>query len=142
MQIGISIPYGAIKSYFDKSDLNAVLEISIPYGAIKRYIALLCEYDEFVFQFLMVRLKVYYFMYSTKWQCISIPYGAIKRFFNKLQKRCRDIISIPYGAIKSMIRVNIYGTGSEFQFLMVRLKVKCPCIPLIVPPNFNSLWCD
>ncbi len=30
------------------------------------------------FQFLMVRLKVYHFVQTTKRQHISIPYGAIK----------------------------------------------------------------
>ena len=55
---GISIPYGSIKR--KASGLNTEADvISIPYGSIKRKIPLDSIIGNSLFQFLMVRLKVY-----------------------------------------------------------------------------------
>jgi len=76
-----------------------------------------------LFQFLMVRLKVFL---SSKYPVtsfsISIPYGAIKRDVLLIEGGMFIIISIPYGAIKSFLEVGIIGSPKPFQFLMVRLK--------------------
>jgi len=65
------------------------------------------DYDDYLiilFQFLMVRLKVYF-----------------------MQNKTRAIgISIPYGAIKSNKYTNEAYTIFKFQFLMVRLKAVAP----------------
>jgi len=56
----ISIPYGAIKSLLYLYIVVLLEKISIPYGAIKSK----TDYKELIkiniFQFLMVRLKVFY----------------------------------------------------------------------------------
>ena len=60
-RLHISIPYGAIKSQKDFSQLRNI-SISIPYGAIKRVIR----------------------FWESSWKAIiSIPYGAIKRTITK-----------------------------------------------------------
>ena len=57
---------------------NEKNEISIPYGAIKSVKKILDKGFEKIFQFLMVRLKVNYFLRGAANRKISIPYGAIK----------------------------------------------------------------
>ena len=96
------------------------------------------------FQFLMVRLKVQRSCGNTIFRNISIPYGSIKSHHSTLY-RCPiyrisipygsikslcvhhpysfTLISIPYGSIKSPCRTPVCLHHSEFQFLMVRLKV-------------------
>jgi len=54
---------------------------------------------------------------------ISIPYGAIKRHKGFFRHKFFIVISIPYGAIKSPIIPYCKVGNTEFQFLMVRLKV-------------------
>ena len=53
---------------------------------------------------------------------ISIPYGSIKSL-PEGQHPHYAAISIPYGSIKSKIIGDVSFKRSEFQFLMVRLKV-------------------
>ena len=54
--IGISIPYGSIKSYCP-SVFRIIFYISIPYGSIKSCLSFLILKIHHKFQFLMVRLK-------------------------------------------------------------------------------------
>ncbi len=54
-----------------------------------------------VFQFLMVRLKVYTVQKVFQQFVISIPYGAIKSISTFRATNALQVISIPYGAIKS-----------------------------------------
>ena len=79
------------------------MNISIPYGSIK---STTCSYSSHVhfsaFQFLMVRLKGWSWIYL----------------------RCPYWISIPYGSIKSLVTNLAYLKTPLFQFLMVRLKGK------------------
>ena len=74
--------------------------ISIPYGSIKSPPTISAVSALFLFQFLMVRLKV----------------DAVQRF------ELLDEISIPYGSIKSKKLTVGAEIGIPFQFLMVRLK--------------------
>jgi len=63
---------------------------------------LLCFRRFFIFQFLMVRLKVVHkFWNASGHHKISIPYGAIKSHISKNSIIYIVDISIPYGAIKS-----------------------------------------
>ena len=55
-----------------------ISNISIPYGAIKSLAKLIFENLVMEFQFLMVRLKAFYFDDNSTHIDISIPYGAIK----------------------------------------------------------------
>ncbi len=73
-----SIPYGAIKSYFSSRNVLFYRNFN-SYGAIKRTGRFLYLFSFFLFQFLMVRLKVFYHLFLTIKKNISIPYGAIKR---------------------------------------------------------------
>jgi len=57
----ISIPYGAIKRRLVLPDTFKIKLISIPYGAIKRVEDYAKVIKRYTFQFLMVRLKVYYY---------------------------------------------------------------------------------
>ncbi len=116
--------------------------ISIPYGAIKRIANKVYANRMGKFQFLMVRLKVDTISARAGLDVISIPYGAIKSLNGG------DICDLKLTFQFLMVRLKVSkkyienNQPFEFQFLMVRLKVKCPCIPLMVPPDFNSLWCD
>jgi len=57
-----------------------ILRISIPYGAIKRFFELAYKLIKREFQFLMVRLKVKRGSRTCYSKKISIPYGAIKSY--------------------------------------------------------------
>jgi len=119
-EILISIPYGAIKRYFEKQ-YYLFCRISIPYGAIKSIFPCFMYFLKVIFQFLMVRLKDWYSNTPTFRISISIPYGAIKSdiFFTQIKIR------------------------AWFQFLMVRLKDVCKRLFYsVLDKNFNSLWCD
>ena len=59
-----------------------------------------------MFQFLMVRLKVYESI--AKIYCkinVSIPYGTIKSGITPTTKTNENTVSIPYGTIKSVARL-------------------------------------
>ena len=58
VSIFISIPYGAIKSKSVVNNLYTRSNISIPYGAIKSKKYFRQRKGIYIFQFLMVRLKV------------------------------------------------------------------------------------
>ena len=60
---------------------NYLYNISIPYGAIKRKYGVGVVCGAVSFQFLMVRLKVYFYVCVRMHAHISIPYGAIKRLY-------------------------------------------------------------
>jgi len=75
---------------------------------------------EKIFQFLMVRLKAFFYYHCPVDLFISIPYGAIKR-----EKDGKTII-----------------TDEKFQFLMVRLKAINNLDEKEIVRDFNSLWCD
>ncbi len=72
----------------------------------------------------MVRLKEVVLKKILRVLKISIPYGAIKSRIWEFARRCSNRISIPYGAIKSISGIHGHFILLEFQFLMVRLKVK------------------
>ena len=96
----ISIPYGAIKRKAVGELLSKLHQISIPYGAIKSNSSNVIIFYLFIFQFLMVRLKVH----------TLLPRAIVSQ------------ISIPYGAIKSKLLNIRHRAICRFQFLMVRLK--------------------
>ena len=58
MYYQISIPYGAIKRERGTKNTIDKRQISIPYGAIKSIFNKVTDTTLFLFQFLMVRLKV------------------------------------------------------------------------------------
>ena len=99
---GISIPYGSIKRCRERESLPIQTRISIPYGSIKSS---------------SPRFR------PRRGSAISIPYGSIKRCRPRSRSAFK-FISIPYGSIKSEEFIDIVTRGEEFQFLMVRLKVR------------------
>ena len=77
------------------------------------------------FQFLMVRLKVHLRFCFIVLRSVSIPYGTIKSFTAGIDFLKYYLVSIPYGTIKR--RYYAFKTSNDyilFQFLMVRLKVR------------------
>ena len=97
---------------------------------------------DWIFQFLMVRLKEPLRCQVQRNREISIPYGSIKsaRAFHLSPE---VDISIPYGSIKRPNAVDFGAQLTPFQFLMVRLKVLKRLLPLMaLLPHFNSLWFD
>ena len=74
--------------------------VSIPYGSIK-------SHKEWRYGLLFP---------------VSIPYGSIKRGMGKEYVE-KNKVSIPYGSIKSPATRRCICRGTQFQFLMVRLKV-------------------
>ena len=75
-----------------------------------------------LFQFLLVRLKVQEKGLTIAHQHISIPTGTIKRMKPLLLFLLFEVISIPTGTIKSAVSFKWRVTTPEFQFLLVRLK--------------------
>ncbi len=97
-------------------------KISIPYGAIKRSDSWLNSYYSWIFQFLMVRLKV-------KPNSRHAYSPIIFQFLMVRLKAWRGDVSV-------------YNV-SEFQFLMVRLKASSMSMYIqTCKINLNSLWCD
>jgi hypothetical protein len=60
----------------------------------------------------------------------------------KSQKAAIEEISIPSGAIKREDLFNGFDTITEFQFLLVRLRVNHCFLVLTCFLDFNSFWCD
>ncbi len=108
-------------------DYHELLEIKFQFLMVRLKVNYFPSSPDFTntFQFLMVRLKDLYccMLISTIFR-ISIPYGAIKRKSSISFKYTYIIISIPYGAIKREKNYKWILVVAEFQFLMVRLKVK------------------
>ena len=96
----VSIPYGAIKSFFEDGVQKMQFQfltvrlkvsgnsktitqntVSIPYGAIKSIFFITSKEVRSKFQFLTVRLKASFKFFSNSRIIVSIPYGAIKSVF-------------------------------------------------------------
>ncbi len=73
-----------------------------------------------VFQFQVVQLKVCSKHIGMILSRISIPGGAIKGVDRDVEKACDNL----------------------FQFQVVQLKVDNVCSPRLLPPYFNSRWCN
>ena len=121
--------------------------------------------EDFIFQFLMVRLKGWKLpTVSRPTLVISIPYGAIKRMSKNQKKHSPYDISIPYGAIKSLFALcphqHIFCISIPYGAIKRDLVVVCKVLllPISIPYgaiksfcvvfeykpvyDFNSLWCD
>ena len=146
--LAISIPTGSIKIINSWWYLTRNQVISIPTGSIKIVDGTERDCRPCIFQFQLVRLK--YFSNQLKVErrnWISIPTGSIKINSLNLSKSRSNKISIPTGSIKiiyffqSLLKESVISipTGSikivqphhalrhvrQFQFQLVRLKLKC-----------------
>ena len=62
---------------------------------------------------------------------VSIPYGTIERY-NQLKPLPVQLVSIPYGTIESLRAVVGPAAKTQFQFLMVRLKVNFGLLKILL----------
>ncbi len=71
-----------------------------------------------------MRLREEYLDFMALSKVISIPSGAIKSGSGNIRTLTNSQISIPSGAIKRTLRRRDVGRRVQFQFLLVRLRVK------------------
>ena len=134
--------------------------VSIPTGSIKSFSVYLVIEQVHQFQFLLVQLKVVFLNVTQTTSGVSIPTGSIKRV-GSLHRICDNLVSIPTGSIKRHYtflldlrdEVSI-PTGSikrcrllsrqlwptQFQFLLVQLKVGEEADKIEEILRFNSYW--
>ena len=139
----ISIPYGSIKSC-SHTQSRRNNKISIPYGSIKSVLSSVVLSCSYVFQFLMVRLKVnipvvvlnsvdtFQFL-MVRLKALCLPNLALMLLFQFLMVRLKVLSGFDgffaFGFQFLMVRLKVFApdfgyTIVIFQFLMVRLKVR------------------